>query len=104
MKPVEAYLDDLAQLNEELFPEGIQLRALFGSHVRGEATETSDLDVLYKADPAFYQKYRGLAAYRRLEQIREMIREKSGSEVDLVAEEFLTETGKKYILPEMVYA
>lgn len=75
----------------------IEELGLFGSYIRGEETENSDIDILIK----FESEARfGLVTYCELENL---LSEKLGKKVDLVMKDYLKLHLSKYILNEVVY-
>jgi predicted nucleotidyltransferase len=95
----------LATLKPELKEEGVTLLGIFGSYARGDQKGSSDIDLLYTIDDpkAFVQKYGGFGAFSRLEEIREMLAEKLGKKVDLVAKRGLNSTTERYVLKDLMY-
>jgi len=83
-----------SEIQDEYFIEEL---GLFGSYVRGEQTENSDIDLLvtFKPEARF-----GLVTYCELENI---LSEKLGKKVDLVMKKGLKPHIGKYILNEVVY-
>ncbi|BAQ59726.1 nucleotidyltransferase [Geminocystis sp. NIES-3708] len=75
----------------------IEELGLFGSYIRGEETENSDIDILikFKSDARF-----GLVTYCELENL---LSEKLGKKVDLVMKDYLKPHLSQYILNEVVY-
>lgn len=75
----------------------IEELGLFGSYIRGEETENSDIDILikFKSEARF-----GLVTYYELENL---LSEKLGKKVDLVMKDNLKPHLSKYILNEVVY-
>lgn len=75
----------------------IEELGLFGSYVRGEATENSDIDILvkFKSEARF-----GLVTYCELENL---FTEKLGKKVDLVMKDYLKPHLGKSILNEVIY-
>ncbi len=75
----------------------IEELGLFGSYIRGEETENSDIDILikFKSEARF-----GLVTYCELENL---LSEKLGKKVDLVMKDNLKPHLSKYILNEVVY-
>ena len=71
----------------------VQHMALFGSVVRGEATEASDIDILVDVDPSIGLGFVTLAD--RLEQLL-------GHKVDLVSRRALKPSLWKQIEPELI--
>lgn len=69
---------------------------LFGSYVRGEQTEESDIDMLVEfEEPVGFFKFIELEDY---------LSEKLGAKVDLVTPDALKPLIKPYIMKETVYA
>lgn len=83
--------------------EGFMILGVFGSVARGEENGESDVDILYELNKDFRKKYRGLAAFERITEIKEEIAEELNRTVDLADRDYLSELGKKYILPETIY-
>ncbi|NCO73936.1 MAG: nucleotidyltransferase family protein [Cyanobacteria bacterium] len=83
-----------SEIQDEYFIEEL---GLFGSYVRGEQTENSDIDLLvtFKPEARF-----GLVTYCELENL---LSEKLGKKVDLVMKKGLKPHIGKYILNEVVY-
>lgn len=73
--------------------------AIFGSTVRGEATEDSDIDLLIKLKPSKFRPKLGLF---KLMEIEESLYKKLGRPVDLVTEDSLSPYIRPYIEKEMV--
>jgi hypothetical protein len=71
----------------------VRRMALFGSVVRGEATEASDIDILVEVDPSIGLRFVTLA--ERLEQLL-------GHKVDMVSRRALKPSLWKQIEPELV--
>ncbi|MBP0028200.1 nucleotidyltransferase family protein [Roseofilum sp. Guam] len=86
----------------EIFPHiqkqyQINQLGLFGSYVRGEATETSDIDLLVEFSPDINF---GLITYCKLENY---LSERLGKKVDLVTKDGLKPYIGQQILQEVVY-
>lgn len=74
---------------------GVTELAMFGSFARGEATETSDLDILARFEgPATSRQYFGVQFY-----IEDLV----GCDVDLVTSKALRAELRPYIEQEAVY-
>jgi len=94
----------LKALRVELLADGFEILGYFGSHARGESTAESDLDLLYCLHAAFHSRYPGWEAYGRINEIRAYLSECLHAKVDLANRDALNRVGKKYILPETIYA
>ena len=70
---------------------------IFGSYIRGEQTETSDVDILVEFDPAFHF---GLLTFCKLEND---LSDQLGIKVDLVMKKALKPRIGDRILQEVVY-
>lgn len=70
----------------------IEELGLFGSYIRGEETENSDIDILikFKSEERF-----GLVAYCEL---KNLLSEKLGKKIDSVMKDYLKPHLSKYIL------
>ena len=90
---------ELLQLLKQSFPEihrfGVKSIGLFGSCVRGEAGEGSDIDVLVEFNHPSFDYYMELKFF--LETL-------FGREVDLVLADSLKEQVKPDVMREVVYA
>ena len=73
--------------------------SVFGSFARGEATASSDIDLLIALKPAEMRPVLGLFEFVRIEQALE---KKLGCEVDLVTEEGINPRRKKNIEKDRV--
>jgi predicted nucleotidyltransferase len=96
-------IQELQGLKAELEQDGFRILGVFGSFARGDYTTASDVDILYELLPGFTQKYIGFKAVARLESIKTKLKEHLGREIGLAAKNSLSETGKQYILQEVVY-
>jgi len=93
----------LEEVKRRYAREGFIILGIFGSIVRGDFSQESDLDLLYKLSPTFRKRYRGFSAFERIESIKEEMSQILGREVDLADRDSLGILGKKYILSETVY-
>ena len=74
---------------------GVVTLAVFGSTVRGEARQDSDIDILVRFDgPADWRRYFGMQSY---------IEDLLGRPVDLVTEKALRKELRPYVEAEAVY-
>jgi predicted nucleotidyltransferase len=79
----------------ELRRLGVRRLGLFGSAVRGEATETSDLDFLVEFDHKTFDSYM---------EVKELLARLFGRRIDLVIAEAVKPHLRERILGETVYA
>jgi len=65
-------IQKLKALQPILNKEGITLLGIFSSYARGDYTDKSDIDILYRLDnpSAFLKKYSGFNALVKLEEIK----------------------------------
>lgn len=80
---------------EKIRSFGVRRLALFGSIVRNEGTEASDLDFLVDLDPKTFDNYMDL---------KEFLEDLFQCKVDLVCINAIKPRLKPYILNEAVYA
>lgn len=96
-------IEKLKLLKPELEKDGFHIIGIFGSFARGDYTPTSDIDILYELFPFFTQKYVGFKAVTRIEYIKSKLAEHLGRKIGLAAKNSLSDTGKRFILQEVVY-
>jgi len=96
-------LSTIRVLKEKLQDDGFIIDGIFGSYARSEENKNSDLDILYHLDESFYEKYRGFIGFKRLDEIKALISEKTEKKIDLAPKNNLSKTAQKYILSEVVY-
>lgn len=98
-------LQKLKELKPKYEAEGFEILGLFGSYARDEATENSDIDILYKIPnmSEYLQKYKGWSAINHIVETKESLCKTLHKKVDFVDIETLNEIGKKYILSDLVY-
>jgi len=94
----DSVLRILADSSEELRRRSVQRLAVFGSMARGEATESSDIDILVEFDP---EASVGLFEFVRL---RRYLSELLGREVDLATPASLHPALRDEILREAIDA
>lgn len=99
----QAILSTLKEMKAVYEKDGVLLLGLFGSYIRDEATEESDIDILIETTPLFLSKYRGLRAYVKLDEVRENLEKVFGKKVDIVDKQGLIQHGNTYILDKAVY-
>ena len=83
--------------------EGLVILGVFGSRARGDNDPDSDLDVLYRLDDRFYQRYPGWEAVGRLNEIRLELESQLGLTIDMANADALHSVSRKHILPDTVY-
>jgi uncharacterized protein len=81
----------------EYDPEGFILLGVFGSRARGDFVIGSDLDILYRLEERFLERYPGWAAYKRIDEIKDDLTGRFGMTVDFADIEALDDIGRKYI-------
>jgi uncharacterized protein len=96
-------LEKLHPLKAKYAAEGFIIIGVFGSFARGEETEHSDIDILYRCTDAVLLKYRGWAFFGYHARVKSELEKALGRSVDLADQQALSNIGKKYILPELVY-
>lgn len=74
---------------------GVTSLGLFGSAVRGEATDTSDLDFVVEFEKKTFDAYMGL---------KKFLEESFGCKVDLVLKDAIKPRLREPILDETIYA
>ncbi len=92
----ESIVGELRKRRKELASRfGVKRVGLFGSYVRGEAVEASDIDFLVEFDTPTFDHYMDLKFY--LEGL-------FGVSVDLVSSDALKPRLKQYIDRDVIYA
>ena len=104
MKTKEEIVSTLRSLKPKYASEGFTILGLFGSYARNEATEKSDIDILYDLDDRiFLEKYKGFSAVNRLASIKDELKAVFHTDIDIADVTTLNKVGKKYILPDTLY-
>lgn len=98
-------LQTLKAVKPKYEAEGFVILGLFGSFARDEATESSDIDILYRLKniDEYLQKYSGWNCINHIVETKEMLQDDLKKSVDFVDIETLNSVGKKYILKEVIY-
>ncbi len=96
-------LNFLRENKQKYLIDGFIILGLFGSYVRGEETEESDIDILFEMTKTFYDKFPGWNAFPEIDKIKNELENKLGKKIDLTDKNALKKIGKKYILPEVNY-
>jgi hypothetical protein len=86
----------------ELRTRGVETITLFGSHARGDATETSDVDLAVRPGVGFSSG--GFDHFGRLEALREHMVKLLGCDIDLVEEPAMRPRLRQVIAQEGVRA
>ncbi|RLA83293.1 MAG: nucleotidyltransferase [Epsilonproteobacteria bacterium] len=93
-------LKDLQPLFEK---EHVNLLGLFGSYSRDEANEDSDIDILIETTPPFLKNNRGFSAFSKLDELRDILKQSLGKEIDIVDKQGLLDHNNTFILEKTVY-
>ena len=97
-------LEKLQELKNIYKENGFLIIGVFGSYARDEETKNSDIDILYKLDRRFTNKYGGWGAITQLETIKENIKSVLNiSKVDLATSDTQNKTLQQTIKDELVY-
>jgi len=91
----------LKHAKQKYAAEGFNIVGVFGSYARNEATNESDLDILYELNDKFISNYQGFDAFARLSAIKNELKNLFGMEVDIAAKSGLSRTAQKYIMREL---
>ena len=95
MLNLEDILKAIEKNRDRIKPFGVRQMGVFGSVVRGEQTEKSDLDFLVEFENETFKSYMGLKFF---------LEELFGCRVDLVIREGIKPRLREPILSEVVYA
>ena len=99
--------EEILQILKELKPkyeaEGFEILGLFGSYARDEATESSDIDILIDTKKEFLDKYRGIQAFEKFDDIKEELKAVLHKEIDFVDRQGLLQRGNEYIVNRAIY-
>jgi len=96
-------LQKLKTLQIDFQKDGINILGLFGSYARDEQREDSDIDILIETTPLFLQKYKGLKAYAKLEDIKNLFETTFDKKIDIVDKNGLLQHNNNYILSKAIY-
>lgn len=86
----------------DLRARGVETITLFGSRARGEATDSSDVDLAFRPSAGFSAG--GFDHFGRLESLREHLSVLLGCDVDLVEEPAVRPLLRRIIAEEGVHA
>jgi len=96
-------LQTLKNIKSLFVKDGFIIDGIFGSYARGDFTKDSDVDILYHLEPIFMKKFGGFIGFKKLNDIKLEISSILQKDIDLAPINNLSETGKKYILSEVIY-
>ena len=95
-------MDKFSEIKERILPlilpHGVKRVAIFGSFVRGEETEQSDIDLLVTLKPMGQRPPMGLKWFGLEEELSKVL----GRKVDLISEKALSPYIRPYVQKEMV--
>jgi len=100
---LDAILKILGEVKPQYEKEGFVILGLFGSYIRNEADEESDIDILVDTTEEFTKQYRGFRAFSRFEEIKRALKEKLHKEIDFVDRQGLIRHNNTYILDKALY-
>ena len=96
-------MDALKKEKDRLAKEGFMIIGIFGSYARNEASQQSDLDVLYDVTPAFISRYQGFEAFKRLSDIKNELKKHLGVDVDLATVDHVSRAFRNCALKDVIY-
>jgi len=97
-------LSKISELKPLYEKEGIILLGIFGSFAKNEATNKSDIDILYDIDcDKFCKKHPGFTSFTRLKNIKIELSKIFGRSVDLATIDNDSKTFKEYALKDAIY-
>jgi predicted nucleotidyltransferase len=97
-------LSKLKDLKPKYEDEGLVLLGLFGSYANDNATEDSDIDILYKLEiNKFISNNDGFSGFTRIISIQDELKEIFDKNVDLCTINQSSRTFKKFALKSVVY-
>jgi len=96
-------INKIKEIKKEYEKEGFIILGIFGSCAREEETTENDIDILYETTEEFQKKFKGMAYFGKIYDIKENLGKILGKEVDIADKEALNPIGRKYILPEVIY-
>ncbi len=91
----------LQNAKQKYAEEGFNIVGIFGSYARDEATEESDIDILYELNDVFIKSHEGFSAFARLSSIKQELKSLLGRDVDIAAKSGLSRTARKYIMRDL---
>jgi predicted nucleotidyltransferase len=99
----EHILKELKKLQPLFSNEGVNILGLFGSYSRDEATQDSDIDILIETTPKFLKNNIGWDALVKLDELKEILKEKFNKDIDFANKQGLLDHNNTYILNKTIY-
>jgi len=97
-------LKELKKLKDIYKDNGFLIVGVFGSYARDEENKNSDIDILYKLDKKFIEKYGGWGSIMQLDKIKEHIKYTLNiNKVDLATSDTQNKTLQNILKNELVY-
>ncbi len=96
-------LNKLSQKKKFYLKDGFEIVAIFGSFARGEERIDSDIDLLYKIQPKFLEKYSGFEAFSQLNKIKKELKISLNRDVDIATMDNHSKTFKEFALKDLIY-
>ncbi len=96
-------LTTLKELQPIFKKEHVNLLGLFGSYSRDEAREDSDIDILIETTPEFLNNNRGFSAFTKLDELRDILKQSLGKDIDIVDKQGLLDHNNTFILRKTIY-
>ena len=93
----------LKELQPLFEKEHLKLLGLFGSYSRDEAKEDSDIDILIETTPTFLEKNKGFSAFSKLDEMRDILKQSLGKEIDIIDKQGLLDHNNTFILDKTIY-
>ena len=101
----EEIISKLKELKPKYEKDGFIILGLFGSYARGEADDSSDIDILYDLnDKVFLSKYPAFRAFSKLREVKEELENIFHKKIDIADKTTLNKIGRDYILRDTIYA
>lgn len=99
----EYILKELTAFQPLFNREGVNILGLFGSYSRDEATNNSDIDILIETTPKFLSDNIGWDAYTKLDELKDLLKEKFKKNIDFADKQGLLDHNNTYILNKTIY-
>ena len=97
-------INKLKELKPKYEKEGLILLGLFGSYAKNEATNNSDIDLLYDINSSkFFTNTSGQGGFNKINTIKEELKNIFKKEIDLCSISGNSKTFKKFALKDAIY-